>query len=96
LYAEGRHSKAPTAELVLKAFQGHRCYRLLDNNDCEVLRFHDPVSDAADTLLTLLSIDRSAYGLSYVIQNGACRPSNLRCNTSLPFVDLLMKTIIGR
>jgi transposase len=64
LYAEGRHSKAPTAELVLKAFQGHRCYRLLDNNDCEVLRFHDPVSDVAETLLTLLSIDRSAYGLS--------------------------------
>jgi transposase len=64
LYAEERHSKAPTAELVLKAFQGHRCYRLLDNNDCEVLRFHDPVSAVADTLLTLLSIDRSAYGLS--------------------------------
>jgi transposase len=64
LYAEDRHSKAPTAELVLKAFQGHRCYRLLDNKDCEVLRFHDPVSDVADTLLTLLGIDRSAYGLS--------------------------------
>jgi transposase len=63
LYAEDRHSKAPTAELVLKAFQGHRCYRLLDNNDCEVLRFHDPVSEVADTLLTLLGIDRSAYGL---------------------------------
>jgi transposase len=64
LYAEGRHSKAPTAELVLKAFQGHRCYRLLDNNDCEVLRFHDPISDVANTLLTLIGIDRSTYGLS--------------------------------
>jgi transposase len=63
LYAEERHSKAPTAELVLKVFQGHRCYRLLDNNDCEVLRFHDPVSEVAETLLTLLGIDRSAYGL---------------------------------
>jgi transposase len=64
LYAEERHSKAPTAELVLKAFQGHRCYRLLDKNDCEVLRFHDPVSGVADNLLTILNIDRSAYGLS--------------------------------
>jgi transposase len=64
LYAEDRHSKAPTAELVLKAFQGHHCYRLLDKNNCEVLRFHDPVSDVADTLLTLLGIDRSAYGLA--------------------------------
>jgi transposase len=64
LYPEGRHSKAPTAELVLKAFQGHRCYRLLDKNNGEVLRFHDPVSEVADTLLTLLDIDRSAYGLT--------------------------------
>jgi transposase len=63
LYAENRHSKAPTAEFVLKAFQGHRRYRLLDNNDREVLRFHDPVSEVAETLLTLLGIGRSAYGL---------------------------------
>jgi transposase len=63
LYAEERHSKAPTAELVLKAFQGQRRYRLLDNKDHEVLRFHDPVSEVAETLLTLLGIDRSAYGV---------------------------------
>jgi hypothetical protein len=64
LYPEGRHSKAPTAELVLKAFQGHKCYRLLDAKNCEVWQFHDPISDVAETLLTLLGIDRSAYGLS--------------------------------
>jgi transposase len=64
LYPEGRHSKAPTAELVLKAFQGHKCYRLLDDKNCEVWQFHDPISDVAETLLTLLGIDRSAYGLS--------------------------------
>lgn len=65
LYAEGRQSKAPTAQLVLKALQGHRRYRLLDEEDGQVSRFHDPVSGAATTLLTLLGIDRSAYGLSY-------------------------------
>jgi transposase len=65
LYAEDRHSKAPTARLVLKAFQGHRRYRLFDNTDSEVLCFHDPVSEVADTLLTLLGIDRSAYGLAH-------------------------------
>ena len=65
LYAEDRHSKAPTAQLVLKAFQGHRRYRLFDNTDSEVLCFHDPVSEVADTLLTLLGIDRSAYGLAH-------------------------------
>jgi transposase len=63
LYAEERHSKAPTAEMILKAFQGHRRYRLLDNKDCEVMRFHDPLSEVAETLVTLLGIDRSAYGL---------------------------------
>ena len=65
LYAEDRHSKAPTAQMVLKAFQGHRCYRLLDTTGSEVLCLHDPVSEVADTLLTLLGIDRSAYGLAH-------------------------------
>jgi transposase len=65
LYAEGRHSKAPTAHMVLKAFQGHRRYRLFDASGSEILCFHDPVSDVADSLLTLLGIDRSAYGLHH-------------------------------
>jgi transposase len=65
LYAEDRHSKAPTAQMVLKAFQGHRRYRLLDTTGSEVLCLHDPVSEVADTLLTLLGIDRSAYGLAH-------------------------------
>ena len=64
LYPENRHSKAPTAQTVLKAFQGHRRYRLLDPTGSVVLCFHDPVSEVAETLLTLLGIDRSAYGLA--------------------------------
>jgi transposase len=63
LYAEDRQSKAPTAQMVLKAYQGHRCYRLLDDTGAEVMCLHDPVSEVAQTLLTLLGIDRSAYGL---------------------------------
>jgi hypothetical protein len=64
LYAEDRHSKAPTAQMVLRAFQGHRRYRVFDATGSEVMRFHDPVSEVATKLLTLLGIDRSAYGLT--------------------------------
>jgi transposase len=64
LFPEGRPSKAPTAELILKAFQGHRRYRFLDATGAEMLRLHDPVSEVAETLLTLLGVDRSAYGLA--------------------------------
>jgi transposase len=64
LYAEDRHSKAPTAQMVLKAFAGHRRYRLFDARGAEVWCFHDPVSGVAEQLLTLLGIDGSAYGLA--------------------------------
>ena len=63
LYAEDRQSKAPTAQMVLKAFQGHRRYRVFDASGSEVLCVHDPVSEVGMTLLNLLGIDRSAYGL---------------------------------
>jgi transposase len=63
LYAEERQSKAPTAQMVLKAFHGHRRYRLFDASGSEVLCVHDPLSEVAEQLLTLLGIDRSAYGL---------------------------------
>jgi transposase len=75
LYAEDRHSKAPTAQMVLKAFQGHRRYRLFDATGSEMLCFHDPVSEVASELLTLLGIDRSAYGLApQESQVQDCRP----------------------
>ncbi len=64
LYAEDRHSKAPTAEQILKAFHGHRRYRLFDTTGNEVMCFHrSPVSTVGENVLNLLGIDRSAYGL---------------------------------
>ena len=64
LYPEQRQSKAPTAELVLAAFEGHRRHRLLAS-DGQVLRtFHDPLSDVAQDVLALLGIDSSAYGIN--------------------------------
>ena len=64
LYAEDRHSKAPTAEQILKAFHGHRRYRLFDSTGTEVMCFHDPVSTVGEQVLNLLGMDRSAYGLA--------------------------------
>src|SRR3954454_2200227 len=64
LYPEKRPSREPTSELVLNALQGLRRHRLLDEQGEESYRFHDPVSEVARTVLDLLRIDRSAYGLS--------------------------------
>lgn len=64
LHPEKRPSAAPTSELVLKALQGHRRHRLLDQQGVEIYRFHDPLSDVARSVLDLLSIGPSLYGLS--------------------------------
>jgi transposase len=64
LYPEKRASAEPTSELVLKALQGHRRHRLLDQQGQELYRFHDPVSEVAQTVLDFLHIDVTAYGLS--------------------------------
>jgi transposase len=64
LYPERRASEAPTAQLVLNALEGHRRHRLLDEQGQELRRFHDPLSDAAQELLGLLSVDCTPYGLS--------------------------------
>jgi transposase len=64
LHPEGRASARPTSELVLDALRGHRRHRLLDQQGLEIGRFHDPVSEVAQSVLELLSIDGSAYGLS--------------------------------
>jgi transposase len=64
LRPEKRHSEKPTSELVLNALQGHRRHRLLDPQGVEIYRFHDPVSDAVQSVLELLNIDPSAYGLA--------------------------------
>jgi transposase len=64
LYPEGRASEAPTAGLVLGVLEGHRRHRLLSEQGEELRRFHDPVSGAAEQVLTLLGVDRAAYGLT--------------------------------
>ena len=64
LWPEKRQCAKPTSELVLNALQRHRRHRLIDQQGVEVYRFHDPVSDAAQTVLKLLRIDCSAFGLS--------------------------------
>jgi transposase len=64
LYPEGRASEAPTADLVLGVLEGHRRHRLLSEPGEELRRFHDPVSGAAQQVLTLLGVDGDAYGLT--------------------------------
>jgi transposase len=64
LYPEKRPSREPTSELVLNALQGLRRHRLLDEQGQEIYRLHDQVSEVARTVLDLLRIDCSAYGLS--------------------------------
>jgi transposase len=64
LYPEKRPSREPTSELVLNALQGLRRHRLLDEHGQEIYRFHDPVSEVAQTVLDLLQIDGDPYGLS--------------------------------
>jgi hypothetical protein len=63
LYPEGRPSEAPTAGLVLSVLEGHRRHRLLDEKGQELRRFHDSLSNAAQEVLSLLGVDRAAYGL---------------------------------
>ena len=64
LYPEKRPSREPTSELVLNALQGLRRHRLLDEQGQEIHRFHDQVSEVAQTVLDLLRIDSSVYGVS--------------------------------
>lgn len=64
LRPENRQSTKPTSELILQALQGQRRHRLIDAAGLEVYRFHDPVSEVARSVLSLLHIDCSAYGLA--------------------------------
>lgn len=68
LYPEKRHSPAPTAELVLTLLQGHRRYRLLDEQGQAVHTFHDPLPEVALQVLDFLRVDRSAYGLPRLVE----------------------------
>jgi transposase len=63
LYPERRDSTAPTAELVFDLLEGHRRHRLLNAEGVELHRFYDPVPDVAHTVLALLDVNTTAYGL---------------------------------
>jgi transposase len=64
LYPEERGSKAPTAELVFNALEGHRRHRLLGTGKEVVRTFSDELPAAAVQVLELLGVERAAYGLA--------------------------------
>ena len=73
LRPENRHSTKPTSELVLNALKGNRRHRLFDQQGLETSRFHDPLREVARSVLELLSIDCSAYGLTEPMPGGVGR-----------------------
>jgi transposase len=64
LRPENRECTKPTSELILQVLEGRRRHRLLNAEGGEVYRFYDPVSEAAQSVLGLLSVDGAAYGLA--------------------------------
>jgi transposase len=64
LYPEAREASAPTSTLIIGVLEGHRRHRLLGERGEEIRRFHDPLSEASQTVLTLLSVAPTAYGLA--------------------------------
>jgi len=62
LYPEDRPCKAPTADVVMRAFEGIRRSQLHDADGTVLRTFHDPLSPVADQLVGLLGIDRRAFG----------------------------------
>jgi transposase len=63
LYPEERLCKAPTLEVIFKAFSGIRRSHLLDANGNAVKTFYDQLSPVAEQLLVLLGVNRSAYAV---------------------------------
>lgn len=61
LYPDGAPTETPTADVVLKALEGHRRHRLLDQQGQELRRFHDPLPEAAREALELLGVGNAAY-----------------------------------
>lgn len=63
LYPEKRYCAAPTTEVILDAFAGHRRHRLLDANRRELKVFYDELPPVAKQVLQLLRVDAAPYGL---------------------------------
>jgi transposase len=62
LYPEGRPCKAPTADLVMRAFEGLRRSQLRDEHGNTLRTFHDPLSKVATKLLKLLHVSPAHFG----------------------------------
>lgn len=64
LYPEARPCKAPTAAVILTAFENLRRHRLIDASGNLLREFFDPLPDPAEILLNLLAIPKAAYGIA--------------------------------
>jgi len=62
LYPEGRPCKAPTADGVMRAFEGVRRSHLRDPSGGILRTFHDPLSPVAAQLVGLLGLDERDFG----------------------------------
>jgi len=62
LYPEDRPCNAPTADGVMRAFEGLRRSQLRDSNGDVVRTFHDQLSPVASQLVDLLRLDRREFG----------------------------------
>jgi transposase len=63
LYPEGRPARSPTADLILRNFEGIRRSELVGNDGSALKTFHDPLSDVAVETLRLLGVPTRAYGV---------------------------------
>lgn len=64
LYPEERPCRRPTADLVLGLFADHRRHRLIDADGHVHRTYYDPLPTEALTLLDLLSVDPTPYGVA--------------------------------
>ena len=62
LYPESRLCKAPTTEVIFRAFEGIRRHQLTDRDGRVLRTFHDPLSTVAREVLALLGIDSAPFG----------------------------------
>src|SRR5690606_31340747 len=62
LYPEGRPCAAPTADSVMRAFEGIRRSQLRDAQGNVLRTFYDQLTPVAEQVVELLSLDRRAFG----------------------------------
>jgi hypothetical protein len=62
VYPEGRPCSAPTADGVMRAFEGIRLSQLRDDHGNIVRTFHDRFFPVASQIVDLLGLDRRPFG----------------------------------